>query len=58
MYKCNDCKQPFYYPKVKRPDAGLVNGNGILGLRVVEPIKFCPHCLSTKIEKVEVKKAI
>lgn len=51
MYKCNECKSKFYYPEVKRPDAGLVNGKGILGLRVIKPIKFCPECLSVNIEK-------
>ena len=53
MYKCKHCNKEFPHPEVKRPDAGLVNGKGILGLRVIEPIKFCPRCLSIDVEKIK-----
>lgn len=50
MWKCRDCGSNFEFPEVKRPDAGLVSGVGILGLRKLNPVNFCPDCLSTKIE--------
>lgn len=46
----NDCDVNFEFPKIKRPDVGLVSGIDILGLRKVILIKFCPECLSTRIE--------
>ena len=53
MYECMDCKSEFDTPEVKRPDAGITNGIGILGMRKMDPVKFCPKCFSTKIEKKE-----
>lgn len=58
MYKCEKCKSEFPFPEVKRPDAGLTKGDGILGYRKMEPVKFCPECFSTKIKKMEVEKAV
>lgn len=52
MWKCNQCKKQFLFPEIKRPDAGLVRGEGILGFRKMEPVQFCPECMSTDIEKV------
>lgn len=51
MWECRDCGRKFQFPEIKRPDAGLVSGIGILGLRKVNPVSFCPICLSTKIER-------
>ena len=51
MWKCGDCDSNFEFPEIKRPDAGLVSGVGILGLKKVNPVRFCPECLSTKIER-------
>jgi hypothetical protein len=53
MWKCNTCNSDFEFPEIKIPDAGLVSGIGILGLRKVKQIKFCPECMSTKIYKEE-----
>lgn len=53
MYKCNKCKSEFMHPEVKRPDVGLVIGVGILGFRKMEPVSFCPECMSTDIEEEE-----
>lgn len=55
MYKCNHCISEFQHPEIKRPDAGCVNGIDIFGNRNMQPVKFCPVCLSTKIEKVRDK---
>ena len=51
MWKCGDCGSNFEFPEIKRPDAGHVLGVGILGLKKVNPVRFCPECLSTKIER-------
>lgn len=51
MWKCIDCNINFEFPEIKRPDAGLVSGVGILGLRKVKPVRFCPECFSTRIER-------
>ena len=58
MYLCKECNLEFPFPEVKRPDAGLVKGEGILGLRNIDPVKFCPECLSVNIEEVREKKAV
>lgn len=50
MWHCNDCGSSFDFPEIKMPDAGMVSGEGILGLRKAEPVRFCPECLSTKID--------
>lgn len=52
MWKCHQCKNEFLFPEIKRSDAGLVNGEGILGLRKMDPVSFCPECMSTDIEKI------
>ncbi len=51
MWKCGHCNTEFEFPEIKKPDAGLVFGVGILGLRKMEPVKFCPSCLSTMIKQ-------
>lgn len=51
MWKCMDCNINFEFPEIKRPDAGLVSGIDILGFRKVKSIRFCPECLSTRIER-------
>lgn len=53
MWKCCDCNSNFDIPETKRPDAGLVPGHGILGTVKLSPVRFCPVCLSTRIENVE-----
>lgn len=58
MYKCKKCEEVFPFPEIKRPCAGHVRGEGILGFRKMEPVKFCPECLSTDIEQIGVKKAV
>lgn len=58
MYKCNKCESEFIFPEVKKPDVGLVKGEGILGLRTIVPVAFCPECLSVNIEEVEEEKAV
>lgn len=58
MYECEVCKSEFPFPEVKRPDAGMVSGEGILGIRKIEPVKFCPECLSVKIKEVREEKAV
>ncbi len=57
MWKCMGCGGEFEFPEIKRPDAGHVSGVGILGLRKMKPVSFCPDCLSTKIER-EVKEEL
>lgn len=52
MWICNQCKKQFLFPEIKRPDAGPVRGEGILGFRKMEPVQFCPECMSTDIEKI------
>lgn len=51
MWKCMNCNIEFEFPEIKKPDAGLVFGVDILGLRKIEPVKFCPKCLSTRINQ-------
>ena len=51
MWHCRDCDSNFDFPEVKMLDAGMVSGEGILGLRKIVPVKFCPECLSTKLRK-------
>lgn len=51
MWKCLNCSSNFKFPEIKRPDAGHVSGVGILGMKKFYPVKFCPKCLSTKIER-------
>lgn len=53
MWTCNNCKINFYFPVEKKPDAGFTHPVGILGMRTIEPVKFCPGCMSTNIEKEE-----
>jgi len=36
----------------------MVSGEGILGLRKIDPVKFCPECLSVKIKMVNYPKAV
>lgn len=55
MWKCNQCQKEFAFPEIKRPDAGLVRGEGILGFRKMEPVSFCPECMSTNIQKEEIR---
>ena len=50
---CMNCKAEFDAPEVKRPDAGITNGIGILGMEKMDPVKFCPECFSTKIVNEE-----
>ena len=49
MWKCKKCKKIFSFPIVRKPDAEFTYPTGILGMRTIEPVKFCPHCESTKI---------
>lgn len=51
-YECKNCNSEFDVPEVKMPDAGFTNGIGILGMKKMDPVKFCPECFSTKIEEV------
>ena len=51
MWHCSDCGNNFDFPEVKKPDAGMVPCDGILGLRKIDPVMFCPECFSTKIQK-------
>lgn len=53
MWTCKDCQNSFAFPEIKRPDAGLVMGKGILGGTELKPIRFCPECLSIRIKKKE-----
>ena len=53
MYRCDSCKEEFRHPEIKMPDTGLVRGEGILGMAKLDPVKFCPECLSTQIEEVK-----
>ncbi len=50
MWICESCNEIFEFPEIKRPDAGLVSGIGILGYGKLKPVKFCPVCLSTYIK--------
>jgi hypothetical protein len=58
MWRCKECDSSFDFPEIKRPDAGMISGEGILGLRKVEPVRFCPECLSTKIDFAECEQMI
>lgn len=58
MWKCMNCSVDFDFPEIKLPDAGMVSGVGILGMQRIEPVKFCPECLSTKIKKEQEKGGI
>lgn len=52
MFECNNCKYVFDIPEVKKPDAGHVLTPYDFRSDRVEPIRFCPLCLSTKITKI------
>ena len=50
-YHCCACGSKFTTPEYKKPDAGFTFQDGILGLRTMDPVAFCPECLSTKIKR-------
>lgn len=52
-YECTNCNSEFDVPEVKMPDAGFTSGEGILGMKKNNPVKFCPECFSTKIVEVQ-----
>lgn len=51
MWKCRECGSNFEFPEIKCPDAGPVLRTGILGIIKADSVRFCPDCLSTKIER-------
>ena len=51
MYRCNDCKELFKFPEVKRPDAGNAHARDIYGSLELKPLLLCPECMSNNIEK-------
>lgn len=53
MYKCKDCKEVFDFPEIKRPDSGMAHARDIYGRLEIEPVFFCPACMSHKIELKE-----
>lgn len=57
MWHCSECGSSFDCPEIKKPDAGMVSCEGILGLRKIKPVMFCPECLSTEIERKNIKEA-
>ena len=52
MYKCLNCYNFFDTPEVKKPDAGHVLTPYDFRSDRVEPIRFCPVCMTTNIEKM------
>lgn len=51
MFKCLECGNIFDSPEIKRPDAGHTVMPYEILLHEISPLRLCPACMSSRIEK-------